>query len=217
MNKNVSMHDVFMLYSCQSIGTKIFIRLRHILSPLMALENHIPIEGNLLDLGCGHGLFTNYMALKSSRRNIIGIDPAEPKIKVARGTESAVPNVRYILGEIHDLSSNKLFDVITIVDVLYLLSERKQREIINICYGLLNKSARLILKTSITTQSWRFKWTYFQEKIMVNLKLTLGDKNLIFLPVQKIIKILEETGFIVEQHHFPANTFYPSVVLICRK
>jgi len=217
MNNKSSIHDVFKLYSEQSIGIKLFIRLRHILSPLTVLEHWIPRVGRILDLGCGHGLFTNYMALKSLSRKLIGIDPSEQKINVAMKTESRVPNVHYLLGDIHDISEDNRLDVITIVDVLYLLPEGKQKEIIRASYHLLNKFGKLILKTNDTEPLWRFAWTYLQEKIMVNLNLTFGDKTLHFLPVRKTKKILVAAGFHVEHHQLPSRLLYPSVVFVCRR
>ena len=123
------MHDAIRLYSNEGLGIRLFVRLRHLLSPLEILENWVPREGNILDLGCGHGLFTNYMALKANSRNIVGIDPAAAKLKVAKKTEARVPNVHYIQGDITDAMEKGRFDAITIVDVLYLLPVPEQKKI----------------------------------------------------------------------------------------
>ena len=211
------MRDALRLYKGHGAGIRAFVRLRHLLSPLEILENWVSGEGKILDIGCGHGLFTNYMALKSPSRQVLGIDPSPTKIGAAKKTESLMPNVHYLLGEISDLSENGSFDAITIVDVLYLLPESKQREIMTDCYRLLSDSGTLILKTQDTRPRWRYALTLVQEKIMVGAGATFGDKNLHFMPVTKARRMLREAGFQVEYHRLPSRIFYPNVVFICRK
>lgn len=217
MSNAVTMHDALRLYSDQSFSIRLFVRARHLLSPLGILENWVPKEGDILDLGCGHGLFTNYMALRAPYRNILGVDPSVQKIEVAKRTESKVLNVRYILGDINDIIENKCFDAITIVDVLYLLPEAKQEEILRACYRMLKKSGILVLKTQDTKPLWRSVWTYIQEMVMVNAKLTVGDRKLHFLSAQKSRQILEHSGFLVEYHKLPTRIFYPNIAFLCRR
>ena len=217
MSNTVTMRDVLQLYSEQSLVIKMFVRLRHLLSPLEVLENLVPEEGRVLDLGCGHGLFTNYMALRAHSRKIVGIDPSWAKIEVARRTESMVPNVHYLLGDVTDVGKDKSFDAITIVDVLYLLPEAAQKEILRACYQLLKDAGVLILKTQDTKPRWRFVWTYIQEKVMVSINFTLGDRKLYFLPTPKTRQILEEAGFSAEYHRLPARIFYTHIAFVCRK
>ena len=218
MNTRATMRDAIRLYSGQGLGTRLFVRLRHLLSPLEILENWVPREGNVLDLGCGHGLFTNYMALRAHSRNVVGIDPSIAKLKVAKRTEDRVPNVHYIQGDIADAVEHGHFDAITIIDVLYLLPEAEQKEILRNCYQLLSNSGVLLLKTNDTKPIWRFILTYIQETVMVNItKLTLGGKKLHFLPAQKTRQILEEAGFSVEYFKLPSNLFYPHIAFVCKK
>ncbi len=174
-------------------------------------------EGNILDLVCGNGLFTNYKAVRAPSRNIVGVDPSVSKVEVAKRTESRVSNVHYILGDINDALKQARFDAITIVDVLYLLPLAAQKEILRACHQLLKDSGILILKTQDTKPLWRFAWTYIQEKVMVSTKLTLGDRRLYFLPADKTRQILEEAGFSATYHRLPNRIFYPHIAFVCRK
>jgi len=210
------MHDALRLYSEQGFGIRLFVRLRHVLSPLEMLESWVPREGNILDLGCGHGLFTNYMALKEPSRNIVGVDPSQGKIKVAQQTQSEVPNVHYLVGDINDVSKDSPFDAITIVDVLYLLPEAEQREVLRVCRQLLSDSGVLVLKTQDTSPRWRYLWTYLQESIVVRTGLTLGN-GLHFMSVSKARQILKETGFRMEYYRLPSRILYSNVAFVCYK
>jgi 2-polyprenyl-6-hydroxyphenyl methylase/3-demethylubiquinone-9 3-methyltransferase len=210
------MRDALRLYARQTLVVKWFVRLRHILSPLEALEELVPGEGRILDLGCGHGLFTNYLALRAPSRDILGVDPSPAKIKVAKTTESMVPNARYLLGSIDDIAENSRFDTITIVDVLYLLPDIEQKNILSVCHRLLADSGVLVLKTQDTRPRWRYWWTCAQESIMVGIGMTHG-RGLHFLPAEKSREMLEEAGFTVAQHALPSRILYANIVLIGRK
>ena len=212
----VIMRDALRLYVKQSPVIRLFVRIRHLLSPLEALENLVPKEGKVLDLGCGHGLFTNYMALRSSSRSILGVDPSPVKIKAAKITEPMVTNARYLLGSIDDVAENSRFDVITIVDVLYLLLEAEQQKILAACHRLLAESGMLVLKTQDTRPRWRYWWTCAQESVMVGGGLTHGN-GLHFMPAERSREMLEEAGFTVTQHKLPSRIFYANIVFICRK
>jgi 2-polyprenyl-3-methyl-5-hydroxy-6-metoxy-1,4-benzoquinol methylase len=212
----MTMRDALRLYVKQPPVIRWFVRLRHILSPLEALEELVPEEGKILDVGCGHGLFTNYMALREPSRSLLGVDPSPVKIKAAKATEAKVPNARYLPGSIEDVTGDGCFDAITIVDVLYLLPEVEHKLILNACYRLLTHAGVLIVKTQDTRPRWRYWWTYAQESIMVGAGMTHGG-GLHFLPAEKSREMLEEAGFNVTLQKLPSRIFYPNIVFICRK
>ena len=213
----ITIRDALHLYVKQPIFVRWFVRLRHLLSPLEALEELVPKEGKILDLGCGHGLFTNYLALKAPSRNLLGVDPAPVKIQAAKTTESMVPNASYLLGSITDIPEASQFDAITIIDVLYLLPEGEQEKILTACHRLLTDAGVLVLKTQDTRPRWRYWWTCFQESIMVGLGITRG-RGLHFLPAERTRRMLSEAGFNkTEQHTLPSRFFYSNIVFICQK
>ena len=74
----------------------------------------------MLDVGCGHGLFGNLLALESAERQVVGVDPMDSKIAVAQRVAAPLPNARYAVGSAADVTDGP-YDVITILDVLYLL------------------------------------------------------------------------------------------------
>jgi 2-polyprenyl-3-methyl-5-hydroxy-6-metoxy-1,4-benzoquinol methylase len=214
---NATMRDALRLYVKQPCFVRWFVRLRHLLSPLEALEELVPGEGKILDLGCGHGLFTNYLALKAPSRSLLGVDPAPTKIQAAKKTEAAVRNARYILGSIDDIATDSRFDVITIVDVLYLLPEAEQKKILNACHQLLADAGVLVLKTQDTRPRWRYWWTCLQESLMVGFGMTHGQ-GLHFIPAERTRRMLAEAGFNkIKQHTLPSKFLYSNIVFICRK
>ena len=65
---------------------KFHLIVRYILCPFLELEAIIPKKANIVELGCGSGIFTNLMSIKSSERDITGIDLDEEKISIAKKT-----------------------------------------------------------------------------------------------------------------------------------
>src|SRR4051794_4290146 len=82
-------------YGRQPLGIRGFVWARHLLAPLAAVAAAVPPSGRILDIGCGHGLFTNALAIGSPARQVLGVDPSGAKIAIARGSSAGIPNVRY--------------------------------------------------------------------------------------------------------------------------
>src|SRR5438552_3620639 len=67
-----------------------FSKIRFWDAPYVEVEKLIPKKGKIVDLGCGEGIFTNFLALSSSKRNIIGIELDKKRIEEAnRGLKNA--------------------------------------------------------------------------------------------------------------------------------
>ena len=53
-------------------------------APFAALEREIPLSGDILEVGCGHGVFSTYMAICSRSRHVVGVDIDADKIELAQ-------------------------------------------------------------------------------------------------------------------------------------
>ena len=51
---------------------------------LEEIEQYLPNEGTILDMGCGFGLFALYMASRKPRAHVIGIDLSAKRLAMAR-------------------------------------------------------------------------------------------------------------------------------------
>lgn len=195
---------------------RLFVNMRGILSPLEEIERLVPKQGNILDVGCGHGLFTNYMAYQSSGRRIVAVDRSLPKILVAKSTEKFVPNARYFYGDINIISAAAKYDVITIIDVLYLIPAPQQEIIFRKCFQLLKDDGMLIIKTQDTKPFIKYMWTQIEENIMTAFGLTHGD-GLHYLPVEIISGMLHKAHYTIDKFVLPSKIFYSNIALVCKK
>ncbi|MHB1390598.1 MAG: class I SAM-dependent methyltransferase [Thermoleophilia bacterium] len=164
------------LYGQAPRGVRAFLRGRVLLSDLEFIERHVPASGRIVDLGCGHGLFANLMALRGPGREVIGIDLDAGKIAIAEGTTGARANIRFIHGDAME-SSLPACEAVTIVDVLYLMPAAAQRELLAGCARLLKPGGLLVWKAQERRPRWKYAWTYFQELVTTSIGLTRGKRG----------------------------------------
>lgn len=189
------MNDTLKLYAGAPASVRAFLRGRVLLSDLESIESHVPETGKIVDLGCGHGLFANLMALRSPRRRVTGIDLVPGKIEVARETIGSRGNIDFICADIFETDIPEC-DTITIVDVLYLLPRSHQLRILQECRQKLKDGGLLVWKAQERKPRWKFAWTWLQEMIATSTGVTRGRRgDLTFLSREDAIGALEQAGF----------------------
>ena len=189
-------------------------RARHLLAPLDRIACHVPPEGDVLDVGCGHGLFACALALDSPRRSVRGIDPSAAKVGVARAVSRHLPNVRFEQGTLDRVAAGRA-DAITILDVLYLLPPEDKRALLLCCRALLAPGGVLLLKTNDIAPAWKFAVTRAQEAAMTGLGLTLGQ-GLHFFSQRQHLELLRAVGFDVRVVPLDGWWPYPHRLFVCR-
>jgi len=154
----------------------------------------------LLDLGCGHGVF---LALAKHIRpdiEVVGLDLSSEKVAAARLAFSTAhcPVRELAVMDIADFPKQSV-DVITILDVLYLVPLPQWDNILRKCYECLKPGGRLLLKEMDRSVRFKFATLCLEETLAVKiLGLTLG-KNFTFPPAQEISLRAERAGFRVQQ------------------
>ena len=78
--------DALALYARRGAGVRLHTWLRAWTCPFDALFARLPEQGRLLEVGCGHGLFSHGARLARPRLEVLGVDPSEAKIRAARAT-----------------------------------------------------------------------------------------------------------------------------------
>jgi len=71
------------LFSAAPLSTRWFIRLRWKLTPYREIAARLPTGGRVLDLGSGHGLLSLALSMGSDKREIIGIDHDQARVRLA--------------------------------------------------------------------------------------------------------------------------------------
>lgn len=181
------------LYADSPTVDRLFVRARAFLSDLAAIERHAPRAGAILDLGCGHGLVANLLALGSPARDVIGIDIAAPKVAAAQRTVGARTNVRFAVADATTFASGP-YAAITVADVFYLIPAAGQRALLASCARMLAPDGLLIWKSQVRHPRWKYAITRGQEWLMTTLGPTQGH-GLYFLDTDESLAALRAAGF----------------------
>jgi len=197
---------VVRLYRHAPLSVSAHVRIRWATCPMRAVAATIPRAGRVLEVGCGHGLLSNYLALESADREVHGIDIDGPKIEAARqaGTWSGATFSTLTPGRLPDGP----WDAIVIVDVLYLLTEDQQRRLLRDCAAALGPGGVLVVKEMSPSPRWKSAWNRVQETLAVRvLGITEGEGGFTFLHPLRLATWMCDDGLDVT--HRPLHKGYP--------
>ena len=192
----------------------IFEFIRQLTCDFNKIENFVPKKGTILDVGCGHGIFSKLLADTSEKRIVLGIDPSAAKISKALSNYRKTKKLTFKKAYIYEITNNK-FDVITIIDVMYLLPEKEKLLMLVNTKRLLKKSGSLILVINGKKPILIHKVLQIQEYIMTTLlKFTYTDfRKVYFEDRNKYIKLLDNAGFeVIQEEYIKSFLPYPHVL-----
>jgi 2-polyprenyl-3-methyl-5-hydroxy-6-metoxy-1,4-benzoquinol methylase len=198
---NPRLHQALSLYSALPWRERFHVEARAGSAPLSSLVARTP-AGKVADIGCGHGLLSVLLAQDSPRRQVIGVDPDERKIRWAQAAAGQLPNVSFRMGRIEDLlpEGEGTFDAVVVADVLYLLPEEEARSFLAAAFRLLKPGGRLINNEAEADGSWRAAKWLAQEWVMVRLlRRTHGGGTVGLVPREEQVARLQAAGFRVEE------------------
>lgn len=170
--------------------------IRSVLCPFKKIETYIPKKGQILDVGCGHGIFCRLLIEKSPFRQVLGIDPSIQKIDIAKKRSAGLKNIEFQRGVLGDTVKAK-FDCINITDVLYLLSPREKAKLLTKAKKLLKPNGYIVLTEVSSNPIFLYNLIKLEEYLMVKVfQYTYSHtKKLYFQSDDDYIKLLKRVGF----------------------
>lgn len=186
-----------------------FTKIRFWTGSFVQLETMIPKSGKILDLGCGYGIFSNYLALCSSKRKIIGVDTDFLKLKFA---DRGISNASFSVGDATKMKLNDL-NCIILHDVLHHLdSFEQQKKLIGDCKNMLSKKGMLLIVEVDKSPLWKLALGR-----MTDFMLYKGQP-VYYLYKKEITRLLSEYfgKNKVSSERLLSNPF-PQVAYICKK
>jgi 2-polyprenyl-3-methyl-5-hydroxy-6-metoxy-1,4-benzoquinol methylase len=167
-------------------------------------------EGDILDVGCGFGLFSAYFACMQPRRRITGLDTDARRIEIATGVarELGITDARFMLGDVRDVSLERRFDAVYVLDVMHHISAGQQLDVLERLASILKPGGLLLIK-DITTEPRRGMWfTWALDRLMVGPSAPLAYRH-----HREWGELLEGLGFRVRMVRVPDVLPYPHVVI----
>ena len=198
---------VLALYKGASLTDRAHVAVRWATCPFPAVAAQLPAAGRILEVGCGHGLLSLYLALESPDREVVGVDVDEDKLDAARAAAAGAglaATFEVVAGA--DLPAGP-WAGIAIVDVLYLLSPDDQRGLLRSCGELLGPGGVLAVKEMALAPRWKATWNRVQETAAVRLLGITEGEQLTFLAPAEMAGAMAEGGLTVRDR--PIHRGYP--------
>src|SRR4051812_401808 len=108
------------LYRDAPAGVRAHVTIRWWSAPFRSVADVLPRAGRILEIGCGHGLFSAYAAFDAPARDVVGVDIDVDKIAAAVAAARQVPRLEFAVAPDGAVPQGP-WDAIVFVDVLYLL------------------------------------------------------------------------------------------------
>jgi len=159
-----------------------------------ALDSVVPREGFILDLGCGYGLGTHWLACFTDRRTFLGVDYDEDKIRVARRSAPDHARITFRRGDILE-EDFPTCDAVLLVDVLHYWAPEKQQLILNKVRRVLRLGGRLILRDGAKRGDAGHRRVHFWERIATRIGHNKTREGLHFVTLAELEAMLRRAGF----------------------
>jgi 2-polyprenyl-3-methyl-5-hydroxy-6-metoxy-1,4-benzoquinol methylase len=186
---------------------------------MVEVERATPAQGRVLEIGCGHGLLSLYLALSSPGRRVVGVDIDGDKIALARrAAERLAP------GEAHvsflTVASGELpkgpFDAIVVCDVLYLLGPPARRALLDAAVDQLAADGVLLIKETARTPRWKGLLTVAQERMATRVLRITEGATVDFADPARFVAHLQDRGLAADVRRVDHGYPHPHVLITAR-
>jgi 1-acyl-sn-glycerol-3-phosphate acyltransferase len=183
------------LYRYQGKFVEQFVHWKMKTDPMFgSLDAVVPRNGFILDLGCGYGLATHWLASFTDGRIFRGMDYDEDKIRVAQRTAPQCPRIKFETGDILDRDYPSC-DTVLLLDVLHYWTPEKQQLILNKARQALCPGGRLVLRDAARAENAAHRRVDFWEKFATCFGLNKTNEGLHFQTIARLEAALQRAGF----------------------
>lgn len=198
-------------------GDRFHVAVRWRSCPFPQVEEQVPRAGRVLDVGCGHGLFSLYLAARSPAREVVGVDVDEAKLASARqaAARAALP-VEFAAADGPGLPAGP-WAAVTILDVLYLLGVRAALDLVAQAAGALAPGGVLVVKELDVRPRWKYQLARAQEMVATRvIRITAGE-HLVMVPPDEIAAAMAGAGLAVERFPLDRGSLHAHTMVVGRR
>lgn len=215
-----SRRELLGLYADAPRAVRAHLALRWATCPFPAVAAAVPVDGPVLEVGCGHGLLSSYVALARPGRPVHGVDVAADRIAVARGAATRAGRRGAVLTFAESPADGLPlgpWGAVVLVDVVYLVDPAGQQELIAACAAALAPGGALVVKETDTARRWRAAVTSAQETMAVRvLRFTAGDRPS-FVPPATLGAWMTSAGLDVSHRPLGRGYLHPHHLVVGRR
>ncbi|MFT3903143.1 MAG: 1-acyl-sn-glycerol-3-phosphate acyltransferase [Niabella sp.] len=160
----------------------------------------LPMQGNMLDLGCGYGFMTYILYWASNgKRRFTSVDYDEEKMETADHCFGKTSDLQFVHADISRFTFEK-YDGIVISDVLHYLLPEEQNLIIRRAIDSLNPNGVLVIRDGDKDMQEKHKGTKLTEFFSTRLlAFNKTAHELYFISGKTIESLAREKGLLFER------------------
>lgn len=199
----------------QASWKKLFAKIRFWDAPYIEVEKMVPTDGKIIDLGCGEGIFSNFLAISGPKRQIYGVDVDRIRINQA---DRGLKNTTFVWGDV-TVKTVPQADVIIQFHLLHHLSSlEKQEELIEQCYKKLSPQGKLIIVEVAPKFSVKYLIAWFTDHFLVPWVFEKRFySSIYFRKIDEWGKLLDATGFKYRVITAEKGKPFTNVIFECHK
>jgi len=187
-----------------------YIKTRWLLNPLNLVESHVPRKGRIYDIGCGAGLLSNTMALRSEERDIVGIDLSEDKINMAQKSVNNRKNVNFEKADALNFNFQKP-NTAVMCDLLHHISPKRQELLLGCIYEALSDNGVLIIQDIDKKPFFKYLFALGTDKVLGK------GRKVHYRSGAEMSEMLKKIGFKPEFKRIDKGYPIAAVLFKCRK
>ena len=181
---------------------------------LEEIEQYLPRQGVVLDVGCGFGLFSFFFTQCAQDRKMIGVDVNANRIDMAKKVRDELAlsqQIEFHVSDVADYPFQEAVNAIVVLDLLHHVPEETALRLLASFHRILQDDGILIIK-DITAKPWlKMAFTWLLDKLMdFRAPLRYYSKD-------EMTLLIEAQGFDVKVHRLIDILPYPHIMYICRK
>jgi ubiquinone/menaquinone biosynthesis C-methylase UbiE len=174
------------------------------------IGQYLPPSGQVLDIGCGFGLFALHFAIQNPGIRIQGFDLSERRVNMARRAAGrlGVANVRFDVADAATLRFDSPISAAYMLDLVHHIPEPSVAPLVGTIARNLEPGGRLLVKDIEPSPSYKLGFTWALDKLM-DYKAPVR-----YYAPEEIQPLIERAGFVVHRHRMIDYLPYPHILYV---
>ncbi len=177
------------------------------------IGQYLPPSGEVLDLGCGFGLFSLYYASIAPERFVRGLDLSARRIAMARRAAERleIGNVCYREGDAREVTGHSELAAAYMLDIVHHVPRASVEPLLRRLHACLRPGGRLLVKDVDASPAYKRRFTWALDRVMD------PRTPVHYWPADALQALLERVGFGVHRHLMVDILPYPHVLYVCTR
>jgi 2-polyprenyl-3-methyl-5-hydroxy-6-metoxy-1,4-benzoquinol methylase len=174
------------------------------------IGQYLPPSGQVLDVGCGFGLFALHFAIQNPNLGIQGFDLSRRRVDMAKRAAErlGVANVHFHVADAATFRFDSPISGAYMLDLIHHIPEPSVRPLIETIAGNLTPGGRLLVKDIERSPSFKLGFTWALDKAM-DYRAPVR-----YWAPEEIQPLIERAGFVVHRHRMIDYLPYPHILYV---